>query len=76
MDFVARFTFAHGTLNAVLRHGMEVVRSAHKLLGPAPVPNERDWVDQIVAFCAAGLRATVPSRVDAIHNTLRPEVSA
>jgi AcrR family transcriptional regulator len=70
MEFVARFTFANGALNAVYRHGMEVARSARKLLGPDAVPNERDWVDQIVAFCAAGLRATVPPRADANHNTL------
>ena len=60
LEFVARFTFANGALNAVYRHGMDVARSAHRLLGSAAVPSERDWVEQIVAFCAAGLKATVP----------------
>jgi AcrR family transcriptional regulator len=59
-EFVCRFTFAHGALQAVYRHGFEVARLAHERLGPDAAPSERDWVDQIVAFCAAGLRAQVP----------------
>lgn len=56
-DFVCRFTFAHGALQAVYRHGFEVARLARERLGPDAAPTERDWVDQIVAFCSAGLRA-------------------
>lgn len=59
MEFVTRFTFAHGALQAVYRHGLEVARLAHQRLGPEAVPTERDWVDQIVAFCAAGLTASI-----------------
>lgn len=61
LEFVARFTFAHGALQAVYRHGLEVARLARERLGPSAVPGERDWVEQIVAFCAAGLRAPVPA---------------
>lgn len=57
LAFVARFTFANGALNAVYRHGLEVAKLAHDRLGPDAVPHERDWVEQIVAFCAAGMRA-------------------
>ncbi len=60
MEFVCRFTFAHGALQAVYRHGLEVARIANERLGPGAVPSEADWVAQIVAFCAAGLRATSP----------------
>lgn len=63
LEFVARFTFAHGALQAVYRHGMEVARLAHERLGPQAVPDERVWIEQIVAFCAAGLRAPVQSAV-------------
>ncbi len=57
LEFVCRFTFAHGALQAAYRHGTEVARLALERLGPEAVPSERDWVDQIVAFCAAGFQA-------------------
>jgi AcrR family transcriptional regulator len=64
-EFVCRFTFAHGALQAAYRLAFEVARLARERLGPEAVPSERDWVDQIVAFCAAGLRAgTAPAAVD------------
>lgn len=63
LEFVCRFTFANGALHAVYRHGLEVAKSAHRLLGPDAVPNERDWVEQIVSFCAAGLTSTVTAGV-------------
>jgi AcrR family transcriptional regulator len=59
LEFVARFTFAHGALQAVYRHGFEVARLARERLGADAVPTERDWVDQIVAFCTAGFTATL-----------------
>ncbi|HEY5959070.1 MAG TPA: TetR/AcrR family transcriptional regulator [Polyangiaceae bacterium] len=59
LEFVCRFTFVNGALQAVYRHGFEVARLANKRLGSRAVPDERDWVEHIVAFCAAGLRAEV-----------------
>lgn len=56
-DFVCRFTFAHGALQEVYRHGLDVARLARERLGPDAAPGEREWVEQIVLFCAAGLRA-------------------
>jgi hypothetical protein len=70
MEFVSRFTFANGALQAVYRHGVEVARMARERLGPDAVPSERDWVEQIVAFCAAGLRAQ--SSPCAVEQSLRP----
>jgi len=58
--FVCRFTFAHGALQAAYRLAFDVARLARERLGPDAVPGERDWVEQIVAFCAAGLRAETP----------------
>jgi AcrR family transcriptional regulator len=63
MQFVSRFTFANGALHAIYRHGLEVATLARKRLGPTAVPSERDWVEQIVLFCAAGLRAQGPHEV-------------
>jgi len=61
-EFVCRFTFAHGALQAAYRLAFEVARLSRERLGEDAVPDERDWVDQIVAFCAAGMRAeTAPS---------------
>jgi DNA-binding transcriptional regulator YbjK len=57
LEFVCRFTFTNGALQAVYRHGLEVARLALERLGPRAVPNEHDWVEQIVLFCAAGLKA-------------------
>lgn len=71
-EFVARFTFANGALQAVYRHGLEVARLAHEKLGPDAVPHERDWLEQIVAFCAAGLRAQIPSSRDEVSGPRGP----
>ena len=68
-EFVCRFTFAHGALQAAYRLAFEVARLARERLGPDAVPNERDWVDQIVAFCAAGLRAEAAPRAAAPSQT-------
>ncbi len=58
-DLVCRFTFVLGAGQATALHAAEMARVARERLGPEAVPGERDWVDQIVAFCAAGLRAEV-----------------
>jgi AcrR family transcriptional regulator len=64
-EFVARFTLAHGALQAVYRHGLEVARIARERLGPGAVPSEADWIDELVAFCAAGFRAKVANPTEA-----------
>jgi AcrR family transcriptional regulator len=58
-DLVCRFTFVLGAGQATALHAAEMARIARERLGPDAVPGERDWIDQIVAFCAAGLRAEV-----------------
>ena len=59
LEFVCRFTFANGALHADYRLAFDVARLTRERLGPDAVPAERDWVEQIVAFCAAGLKAEV-----------------
>lgn len=61
LEFVTRFTFTNGALQAVYRHGLEVARLARERLGPDAEPDEQAWVEQIVVFCAAGLKASSSS---------------
>lgn len=74
LEFVARFTFLNGALQAVYRHGLEVGRLAHDRLGPDAEPDERAWVEQIVAFCAAGLKTpssrTAAARADSTQKLM------
>jgi AcrR family transcriptional regulator len=58
-DFVCRFTFVLGAGQATAFHAAEMMRIARQRFGAEAVPGERDFVEQIVAFCAAGLRAEV-----------------
>jgi AcrR family transcriptional regulator len=57
--FICRLTFILGAGRVMALHAAEMAEVARRRLGPGAVPGERDWVDQIVAFCAAGLRAEV-----------------
>lgn len=62
LDLVHRGFFVLGAGLVTALHAGEMSRIARERFGPAGVPGERELVDEIVVFCAAGLRARRPSR--------------
>ncbi len=62
MQRVCRFFFTLGTGLITSSSGSEMAQVARERFGPEAVPDAESLVEEIVAFCAAGLRAGETSR--------------
>jgi hypothetical protein len=65
VEMVCRFYFVLGAGLITALNSEEMARVARERFGPAETPDEEDLVNEIVAFCAAGLRAGSSRRTTA-----------